>query len=72
MAELRLQLIQLEVSRCFLPSQTKALPRLVCSMTFPTPFDTGTLNGFKGAVNLWLLSLNLFLCFPCAGACGVA
>ena len=39
-------------------------PRLVCGMTFHTPlFDTGTLDGFKRAVNSWLLPLVVF--FSC-------
>ena len=30
-------------------------PRFECGMIFPTMFDTDTLDGFKGAVNRWLL-----------------
>ena len=30
-------------------------PRFECGMTFLTLFDPGTLDGFKGAVNRWLL-----------------
>ena len=37
-----------------------------------TVFDTGTLNGFKGAVKRWLLSSVVFFIFRGAGACGVA
>ena len=38
--------------RCFLPAQTRVWnDDLPC-----TVFDTGTLDGFKGAVNRWLLS----------------
>ena len=29
--------------------------RFECEMTFPTMFDTGMLDGFKGAVNCWFL-----------------
>ena len=37
-----------------------------------TVFDTGTLDGFKGAVNRWLLPCVVyFLVFRGAGACGV-
>ena len=43
-------------------------PKFVCGMTLPTlyVFDTGTLNGFKGTVNRWLLLLwaVLFFSFP--------
>ena len=36
-------------------------------------FNTGTLDGFKGAVNLWLLPSVVFSSlFHGAGACGVA
>ena len=44
-----------------------------CGMTFPTVFDTGTEDGFKGAVNRWLLpSVVLCSVFRGAGDCGVA
>ena len=37
-----------------------------------TEFDTGTLDGFKGAINYWLLPLVVFSSVFCgAGACGV-
>ena len=48
-------------------------PSFECGMTFLTVFDTGTLDGFKGVVNRWLLP-----CVVCssvfrgADACGVA
>ena len=36
-----------------------------------TVFDTGTQNGFKGAVNRWLLPLVFFSVLRGAAACGV-
>ena len=57
-----------QFARCFLRS------RLVCgSNDLPnTVFDTGTLDGFKGAVNHWLLPWVVFSSFCGVGACGVA
>ena len=47
--------------------------RFECGMTYSTVFDTGMLNGFKGAVNRWLLASLVFPSFfSGAGACGVA
>ena len=47
--------------------------RFDCGMTFHTLCDTGTLDGFKGAVNRWLLLWVVFSSiFRCAAACGVA
>ena len=39
-----------QFARCFLPEQTRVWNDIPY-----TVFDTGTLNGFKGAVNSWLL-----------------
>ena len=39
-----------QFARCFLPAQTR-----VWNDIYYTVFDTGTLDGFKEAVNLWLL-----------------
>ena len=39
-----------QFARCFLPAQTRVWNDLPY-----TVFGTGTLNGFKGAVNRWLL-----------------
>ena len=55
-------------ARCFLPAQVRM------HNDFPyTMFDTRTLDGFKGAVNHWLLPWVMFSSvFRGAGACGVA
>ena len=53
--------------RCFLPAQTRVWNDLPY-----TVFDSGTLDGFKGAVNRWLLPWVCFSVFRGAGACGVA
>ena len=44
--------------------------RFECGMTFPTLFDSITLDGFKGAVNRWLLPW-VVLFFRGVDACGV-
>ena len=56
-----------QFARCFLPAQTRVWNDLPY-----TSFDTGTLDGFKGAVNRWLLPWVYFSVFRGAGACGVA
>ena len=56
-----------QFERCFLPAQTRVWNYLPY-----TVFDTGTLDRFKGAVNLWLLPEFVFQVFCDAGACGVA
>ena len=47
-------------------------PRHVCVMTFPTLFDTGTLDGFQGAVIFDCFPELCFSIFHGAGVCGVA
>ena len=68
--------LEFEVSRCrtsqcarsFLPAQVRMRNDLPYSV-----FDTGTLDGFKGAVNRWLLPFVVFSSvFRGAGACSVA
>ena len=54
-------------ARCFLPAQTR-----VWNDLHYTVFDTGTLEGFKGAVKRWLLLRVCFSVFRGAGACRVA
>ena len=56
-----------QFARCFLPAQTRVWN------DFPlTVFGTGTIDGFKGAVNRWLLPWVCFSVFRGAGAGGVA
>ena len=47
------------------------LPRFVCGLTFPILCSASyiALDGVKGAVNRWLLSLCFFIVFCGAGAC---
>ena len=50
-----------QFARCFLPTQTRVWNDLPYSVSV---FDTGTLDGFKGAVNQ--TSLSLFFSFSVA------
>ena len=67
--------LEFEVSSCrtskfarwFLSAQTRVWNDLPC-----TVFDTGTLDGFMGAANRWLLPWVCFWVFRGAGACGAA
>ena len=56
-----------QFARCFLGAQTRVWNDLPY-----TVFHTGTLDGFKGAVNRWLLPRVCFSDFRGVGACGVA
>ena len=57
-----------QFARSFLPAQN----RLWHDHLY-TVFDTGTLDGFKGAVNRWFLPCVVFYSvLGGAGACGVA
>ena len=58
-----------QCARCFLLAQVQMWNDLPYS-----EFDTGMLEGFKGAVNCWLLAWIIVLSsvFRGAGACGVA
>ena len=49
-SDLRMQLIHYSLKCQGVPAQTR-----VCGKPFPTLFDTQTLDGFKRAVNHWLL-----------------
>ena len=76
--ELRLQLIHwiLKYQGVECPNLLGLFRRLMfgCGMTIPTytVVDTGTLDGFKGAVNRWLLPWVVFWSvFRGTGACGV-
>ena len=56
-----------QFARCFLPAQVRMWNDLPC-----TVFDTGTLDGFRGAVNRWLLPYVVFSSvFRGAGASGL-
>ena len=55
-----------QFARCFLPPQIRVWNDLPY-----TVFDTGTLDGFKGAVNRWLHPRVCFPVFCDAGDCGV-
>ena len=67
--------LEFEVSRCrtsqfarrFLPGQTRVSNDLPYAV-----FDTGALDGFKGAVNRWLLPGVCVSVFRGSGVCGVA
>ena len=50
--------LEFEVSRCFPPAQTRVWNDLPY-----TVFNTGTLDGFKGAVNRWLMLEFVFQIF---------
>ena len=68
--------LEFEESRCrksqFARSSLPAQVRLWNDLPY-TEFDTGTLDGFKGGVNRWLLPWVMFpSVFRGAGACGVA
>ena len=57
-----------QFARCFLPAQV----RMWNDLNY-TVFDTGTLDGFMGAVNRWLFPSGGFSSVFCgAGGCGVA
>ena len=43
-----------QFARCFLPAQTRVFSELPYTL-----FDTGTLDGCKGAVNRWLLTITI-------------
>ena len=55
-----------QFTRYFLPTPTRVWNLIV------TVFNTGTLDGLKGAVNHWLLPWVCFSVFRGVGACGVA
>ena len=57
--------LEFEVSRCRTSQFSKCFPptKFVCGMTFPTVFNTGTMNGFKRAINCWLLRWVVFFQF---------
>ena len=59
--------IKSQFEMCFLPAKTSVWNDLPYTM-----FETGTLDGFKEAVNHWLLPLVYFSIFRGIGACVVA
>ena len=57
-----------QFARCFLPDRDRMWNNLPCN-----EYDRGTLDGFKGAVNRWLIPLVVFFSvFRGTGSCRMA